>query len=95
MPKINFKKNFPAFEVREGANLMKSLLTARRPVASSCDGDGICAKCRVRILQGADNLSPASYFELERLEMNKVPEGHRLSCQCKVLGDVTVDTDYW
>ena len=74
---------------------MRSLLVAGRPVASSCDGDGICAKCRVKVLNGSENLSEMSFFEQERLQMNHVPEGYRLSCQAKVLGDITVDTDYW
>ncbi|MCB0390003.1 MAG: (2Fe-2S)-binding protein [Bdellovibrionales bacterium] len=95
MPKINFIKKFPPIEVRKNSNLMKSLLVAGRPVASSCDGDGICSKCRVKVLEGSENLSPMSYFEKERLEMNNIPEDYRLSCQAKVLGDVTVDADYW
>ena len=74
---------------------MQTLLVAGRPVASSCGGDGICAKCKVQIIEGIENLTPASFFEQERLVMNNIPENYRLSCQCKILGDVTVDTNYW
>ncbi|MCB9025741.1 MAG: (2Fe-2S)-binding protein [Bdellovibrionaceae bacterium] len=95
MPKINFKKGFPSLEVRSKSNLMKSLLVAGRPVASSCGGDGICAKCGVQVVKGGKNLSPASFFEIERMQMNNIPKDCRLSCQCTVLGDITVDTDYW
>lgn len=76
-------------------SLMALLLEAKRPVASSCNGDGICGKCRVRILDGPSNLSPQTDLEIKTKNKNKVDEFERLSCQTYVLGDITIDTAYW
>jgi 2Fe-2S ferredoxin len=92
---IRFVKNIPAIEVVSGANLMQSLLAAGLPVASSCHGDGVCAKCRVEIVSGAENLSTIGPLEQTLHDRNRIPRGKRVSCQTQVLGDVTVDTAYW
>ncbi len=74
---------------------MQSLLDAGLPVASSCFGRGICTKCRVQIVDGAENLTPETSFEKEFRRRNRIAEGFRISCQVSVEGDVTVDTPYW
>ena len=95
MPIIRFVKNFPPLEVATGANLMEELLRANLPVASSCHGDGVCGKCRVQVVQGAENLSKiAAVEELVRDRM-KMAKDYRLSCQAAVLGDLRIDTAYW
>ncbi|KYG69271.1 hypothetical protein AZI87_08705 [Bdellovibrio bacteriovorus] len=95
MPLISFKKNRPAFEVPSGANLMKSLLEAGLPVASSCDGDGVCAKCKITIVEGKENLTPENETEAFLRESKDLPKDVRISCQTQVIGDVTVDATYW
>ncbi|MEK2644023.1 2Fe-2S iron-sulfur cluster-binding protein [Bdellovibrio sp. BCCA] len=95
MPFISFKKNRPPYEVSHGANLMKSLLDAGLPVASSCDGDGVCAKCKIIIVEGGENLSGENETEVFLKETNNIPSGMRISCQTEVFGDVTVDATYW
>lgn len=74
---------------------MKALLEHEIPVASSCRGDGVCAKCRVRVLAGAKNLSPETEIESMRRDQFEFEPDERLSCQAEVLGDVTIDTPYW
>ncbi|MFS4459298.1 2Fe-2S iron-sulfur cluster-binding protein [Bdellovibrio sp. HCB2-146] len=95
MAKISFQKAKPPIEVETGANLMKSLLGAGLPVASSCDGDGVCAKCRIQILEGRENLSPETELELFLKEKNKIAKDMRISCQTAVNGDIKVDATYW
>lgn len=95
MPKVNFLKSKPAIEVELGANLMQALLSHDIPVASSCKGDGICAKCRVKVLEGAKNLSPATEIEIIRRDQLDFDRAERMSCQAQVLGDVRIDTSYW
>lgn len=95
MPTIRFKKNKPAIVVAAGANLMRSLLDAGLPVASSCNADGVCAKCGVRILEGPENLSEPNATELFLREKNNIREGVRISCQTQVFGDIVVDAGYW
>lgn len=95
MPFIHFKKNKPSLEVAVGAFLMRSLLDAGLPVASSCNGDGVCAKCGVRIIEGMEHLTPPNPTELFLKEKNNIRSDIRISCQTKVLGDIVVDTGYW
>ena len=95
MPLIKFVKKWPELNVEQGANLMKSLLLAGMPVASSCHGDGVCSKCRIQILSGMENLSPINVTEEVLRDRLKVPKDVRISCQTQVLGDITVDTSYW
>jgi 2Fe-2S ferredoxin len=94
MPQISFK-NRPPLQVAPGTNLMKALLDADLPVASSCDGDGVCAKCRIQILAGAENLSAPNDTEEFLKESKNVEKGVRISCQVQVLGDITVHASYW
>jgi 2Fe-2S ferredoxin len=95
MPTIRFVKNYPPIEVEAGAELMDSLRRAGLPVASSCDGDGVCGRCRLVIVAGAENLSPLKPIEEILRTRLRLPGGVRISCQALVLGDVTVDASYW
>jgi ferredoxin, 2Fe-2S len=95
MPTINFRKNRPALNVPKGANLMKALMDAKIPVASSCRGDAVCAKCRIEIVAGAENLSPENDAEAFLRQRHSVPKKERISCQVEVLGDITIDAAYW
>lgn len=74
---------------------MQVLLDAGLPVASSCRGDGICAKCRVEVIDGRQNLSPENDRERFLRERHDIPRAERVSCQAEIHGDVTVDTTYW
>ena len=74
---------------------MEALLEGGLPVASSCSGDGVCAKCKITVLEGMENLSPENEIESFLREKNKIPKNQRISCQTRVLGDVKVDTSYW
>lgn len=95
MPRIRFAKNFPELQVEDGAVLMDALLAAGLPVASSCHGDGVCGKCRIRIVEGAENLSKIQEVERMMRERLKVPSDYRISCQTKIYGDILIDTTYW
>lgn len=92
---IRFKKNRPPIEVPVGAVLMRSLLDAGLPVASSCNADGVCAKCGIRIVEGMENLSKPNETEIFLKEKNNIRESFRISCQTQVLGDIVVDAGYW
>jgi 2Fe-2S ferredoxin len=96
MPRISFKKNNHApIEVAAGANLMQTLLQADLPVASSCDGDGVCAKCKIIIIEGVENLSAENETEIFLKESNNIPKPMRISCQTEVHGDIVIDATYW
>lgn len=95
MPKITIQKTQQQIEVPVSSNLMRSLLEAGLPVASSCDGEGVCSKCKIEIIQGAENLSAPNETELFLKDSNNIPNKMRISCQTEVLGDIIVNATYW
>ena len=60
------------------------------PHASVCGGRGRCSTCRVRVLEGEDNLSEPSSEELRVLERVGAPPKVRLTCQAVPSGDVSI-----
>ena len=64
-------------------------------IASSCRGDGVCAKCRIEITDGRKNVSAENSLELYLRERFGFEKAVRISCQTKVLGDITITTSYW
>ena len=96
MPQIKFAKNNHApLEVPVGANLMQSLLAAGLPVASSCHGDGVCAKCRMEITEGAAQLPKPNETEEFLIERFNLAKNIRVSCQVHVQADLTLQATYW
>lgn len=68
---------------------------AGAPIGNSCGGVGWCARCRVRIVDGAGNLGPATWVEQEKADELGLATDERLACQASVKGDVVVTTTYW
>lgn len=94
------KKNLPKeLSVDNDSNpkpLMSLLLAAGIPVASSCQGDGVCGKCKIQIIQGMDNLSSQTPLEIQLAKKNKLNETERISCQTYLVKNtVSIDTPYW
>lgn len=95
MPVISFIEGRKSLTVPEGANLMSALLDAGIPVASSCNADGVCAKCKIVVLEGRENLSAENKVETFLKEKFSFDSGLRISCQTQVNGDITIDAAYW
>jgi ferredoxin len=55
----------------------------------NCGGRGRCGTCLVRVLEGAEPLSPRTPHELARLKA--MDPTLRLACQAQVRGPVRVD----
>ena len=65
------------------------------PIGNACGGIGICARCRVTVKSGAENLLPATSVEARVAGQRNLGEGERLACQAVVVGDCVVTTTYW
>jgi 2Fe-2S ferredoxin len=63
------------------------------PLGNSCGGVGVCARCKVRVVEGAENLSAPT--SIEARFSKGFAEGERMACQAVVTGDCTVTTTYW
>lgn len=75
--------------------LLELLRHKQVPIANSCSGEAVCGWCRVRILDGLDELDRPTADEQELIAKKKFPPGERLACQIWVESDLTIATDYW
>ncbi|MBN3521302.1 2Fe-2S iron-sulfur cluster binding domain-containing protein [Algoriphagus lutimaris] len=60
-----------------------------------CGGHGRCTTCRVRILEGINNLNPKNQLEQETSYARKWDPSIRLACQSYPKGDVTLQRLIW
>lgn len=93
--KITFLKNNTVLNVDSDENLMARLRTAGIPVGSSCDGDGICGKCALDIIEGAARLHELTEREQALAQEHNLSRDKRLSCQVRVSSDIKIDAAYW
>jgi uncharacterized 2Fe-2S/4Fe-4S cluster protein (DUF4445 family) len=73
--------------VPEGTTLFNAAHWAGLPIESTCGGRGTCGKCGVKVIEGEAELALADYRHLA----DKIDEGWRLSCQCPITGQMTVE----
>ncbi|HZU11632.1 MAG TPA: 2Fe-2S iron-sulfur cluster-binding protein [Chloroflexota bacterium] len=72
----------------QAGRLLDALLAAGIEHRHVCGGNGFCTSCRVEVLGGAENLSPVSERERERL--GRDAGRLRLACQTFVHGPVHI-----
>ena len=60
-------------------------------VKSVCNGQAICAECRVKVKEGSHNVYVPSQKELEQIGSGYFLDQRRLSCQMYCYGDIVVD----
>lgn len=104
MPKIKFVNEKKEVEVESGANLRQVALREgiqlypgfHKNWWANCHGFGLCAKCRVYVTKGLENVSHQSIGEKLRLMAEPARIGHeqelRLGCKARVMGDIEVET---
>lgn len=88
LPQLN-----KTLQSEKGANLFKTLKDAGVPIASSCNGDGVCGKCVILVEKGL--LLAPNAVEQKLQEKYDLESGQRISCQCTVVSDIRITTTYW
>ena len=83
-----------AVVVRE-SNLMDAIHQTGLGLGQSCDGVALCGFCRVKIIEGEDNLSSMESEEEKILSSVHAGDDERLACCVTLLGSVTLTTTYW
>ena len=89
MPKIEFRAEGRTVECAPGTPLRDVCDREKARVPFGCR-NGVCATCEIEVLAGGQNLSPIVEPERDTIASFGIPEGHRLACQVKVLGDCAV-----
>ena len=78
-----------------GLNLLEMARLEQVPHASLCGARGRCGSCAVRVLEGAENLSPIAPMEAQSLARTLADDDMRLACQAMpARGRVVVDRVY-
>jgi 2Fe-2S ferredoxin len=80
---------------RDDETILDVARRAGAPLGNSCGGVGICARCRVTVLHGEENLSAPTSVEIRFGSARGFASDERMACQAVVVGDCEVTTTYW
>jgi ferredoxin len=81
--------------VPSGTLLIDAVRDADLPIASACRADGLCGRCGVAILAGANEIDPETAEESRAKQRNRIDPGLRLACRIRVRTDLAVAAPYW
>lgn len=98
-PKVRVEPAGVVIGVMTGETLFDAAYREGYDWPTVCAGQGTCSRCHVRVLQGADQVTPAVVPEPEQRVIKRVAqrnyenktEGIRLACQIEFAADVTVE----
>ena len=91
--KIQITINGKAVEVDAGSSILAASMRAQVKHMHLCGGHGLCSTCRVRVLEGADQLSDLTKYEQISLRLHfSFASDVRLACQAKINGPAKVET---
>jgi ferredoxin len=93
--RVTFTPLCSAAGVLANETVLDAARRADVPIGNSCGAVGVCGRCCVRILAGAENLSAPTMIELRVSAQRGFRADERLACQAIVTGDVEVTTSYW
>ncbi|HKE13168.1 MAG TPA: 2Fe-2S iron-sulfur cluster-binding protein [Myxococcota bacterium] len=94
-PQVRFLPSGRTLRVAPGTNLLEAARAAGLPIAQACSGEGLCARCVVRVLRGGRGVSTETARESEAKRRNRVAPELRLACQVVPSADVDVTASYW
>src|ERR671930_2253952 len=75
--------------VAAGTSILKAAHAGGVDITATCGGRGRCTSCRVKFVAGT--IPPPTIMDEIQLGDDLVREGYRLSCQCAVVEDITVE----
>lgn len=78
------------FAARSQQTLLEALRQANIDHSSVCGGRARCTTCRVRIVDGQDQLDPPSVAERTALEGIRADTNVRLACQLRLSHDISI-----
>lgn len=92
---VSFRPLGRSAEAKANETVLDAARRASVPLGNSCGGVGICARCRVRVVEDADALAPMTSIEVRVTGQRGFDADERLACQAVVRGDCAVTTSYW
>lgn len=94
-PRVEFSPLGLSAEAKHDETILDAARRAGAPIGNSCGAVGVCARCRVAILAGAESLSPPTEIERRIASQRGLGDTERLACQAVVRGDCRITTAYW
>jgi len=91
--KVKFLPQDVEYEVKPGQSVLNVAHDNGVHIQSVCKGIPSCAECRVRVVEGVNNILPPMPEELALIGTAYFVDQRRLSCQMRCFGDVVVDLD--
>ncbi len=91
--KILWQGGEQSFPLRRGLGLQVLGAKFKSPLEFDCR-KADCGVCIVKVRENADNLSPVRFEERDFLKAMRADCDERLACQCRVLGDVSIEVEY-
>ncbi|MCO6491850.1 MAG: 2Fe-2S iron-sulfur cluster binding domain-containing protein [Phaeodactylibacter sp.] len=74
-----------------GMSLLEAAVKNRIPHMQECGGNGRCTTCRVKILEGLQNVAPRNGLESRMAKRRGWDPSVRLACQTKINGPVRLE----
>ncbi len=90
MPRVSFPTRGLSGACAAGETVLEAIRSMGYVIDHACGGNARCGTCCVRVVEGADNLSPVQRDEAAMLKELGLAPPYRLSCQARVHGDVVV-----
>lgn len=88
MPKIFINDKEKVIEFEENKSLMDILIKENIFIDNSCNGKGVCGKCKIKLVSG--ELGDLSETEKKLLKEQEIKDNIRLSCLVKPKEDITI-----
>ncbi|MBR3125194.1 MAG: DUF4445 domain-containing protein, partial [Mogibacterium sp.] len=85
---VLFMPDMVTAEAEKGTLLTETAAKAGVLLDVSCNGLGICGKCKVRILSG--DTEPLTEREISLLSEDEINGGYRLACQLRTISDMEI-----
>jgi ferredoxin len=89
MSRVTFQPGGESIEIDDDTTIREAAHLVGVNVHDRCGGMGACCNCIVTILEGMENICPKSVVEEAVFYLGAED---RLSCQCKIKGNVVVKT---
>ncbi len=84
---VTFLPSDKTIVAEEGTTLLQAAVQAGLLIETPCGGNGVCAKCLVRVRSGTATAAGSSH----RLSASELEQGWRLACGTKITGPLTVE----
>lgn len=89
MPRVRFEPSGEELDIDGNTTLREAAHLLSVDVHDRCGGMGACCNCIVTVVSGMENICKKTVIEEAVFYLDK---DDRLSCQCKITGDVVVKT---